>query len=92
MNKEKIEIILKELKELEFEKRQIDSRIYDTKEKLLPSSYEIKTEMVDLEHLGHYNNYYFISYPHKVIGKDWYTEEDAILDAWNHYIEFCNKK
>jgi hypothetical protein len=85
MTKEKLKNILKELKDLKSQKSLIDSKISNLNEKLLPYSYSIEEEDVDLEHLGFYTNYFYVSKENKAIGKNHQTYEDAILDAWEKH-------
>lgn len=85
MTKEKLKNILKELKDLKSQKSTIDSKIQNLNEKLLPYSYSIEEEDVDLEHLGFYTNYFYVSKEYKLIGKNHQTYEAAILDAWEKY-------
>jgi len=85
MTKEKLKNILEELKDLKSQKSIIESKIQSINEKLLPYSYSIEEEDVDLEHLGFYTNYFYVSKENKAIGKNHQTYEDAILDAWEKY-------
>ncbi len=87
MTKEIIHNLLKEIEELKSQKSIIESKISNLNKKLLPEHYEIEDEDVDLEHLGYYTNYYFISKVYKVIGENRQDIESAILDAWNNYSE-----
>lgn len=85
MTKEKLKNILKELKDLKSQKSTIDSKIQNLNEKLLPYSYSIEEEDVDLEHLGFYTNYFYVSKENKLIGQNHQTYEAAILDAWEKH-------
>ena len=76
---------MKELKDLKSQKSTIDSKIQNLNEKLLPYSYSIEEEDVDLDHLGFYTNYFYVSKEYKLIGKNHQTYEAAILDAWEKY-------
>ena len=92
MTKEIIQDLIIQIKKLQSEKSKIESQIFEANKKLLPWTYSIEEEFVDLEHLGHYTNYYFISKNDKIIGKNHQDKESAILDAWDNSIRIRNDK